>query len=263
MLGTLLKWFGGEGGKPASSKAKDIVPESGRSPDRLNQLYAGDRGIYDLADNDAVLRLWLPVPLKTAMDEAIAVMGVTGAKYLREFFVVYLYGAHELLRMKADKTGLYYVPSPKPMISSERSSGVMFSRAATVECIPGLGKNIAATKIKIPQKIKDDLDSLAIRASVPLGQFTRDFDESEFSRRVRVEIQLHEDLFVASTEDNFLRKLRWFQMGGETSDRQWRDVLGLIRVSGGSLDLTYLRHWAKVLGVEDLLERALATKLDA
>lgn len=89
------------------------------------------------------------------------------------------------------------------------------------------------------------------------------FDESEFSRRVRVEIQLHEDLFVASTEDNFLRKLRWFQMGGETSDRQWRDVLGLIRVSGGSLDLTYLRHWAKVLGVEDLLERALATKLDA
>jgi hypothetical protein len=53
-----------------------------------------------------------------------------------------------------------------------------------------------------------------------------------------------------------------FRMGGETSDRQWRDVLGLLRVSGGSLDLAYLRHWAKLLGVEDLLERALASKLD-
>ena len=182
MLGTLLKWFGGEGSKSASGKPKNGAPENGEPPTKLNKLYEGDRGIHDLHSNSAVLRIWLPVPLKTAMDESMAEMGVTGAKYLREYFVVYLYGAHELLRMKAEKTGLYFVPPPPPPSDSSRSSsgGIMFSRAATVNCIPGLGKNIAATKIKIPQKIKDDLDLLANRAGVPLSRYTRELLVSHF-----------------------------------------------------------------------------------
>mgnify|MGYP003385500439 CR=1 FL=1 len=89
MLGTLLKWFKGK---------------SGDSSTKLGKLYEGDRGINDLTKNEAVLRLWLPEPLKHAMDEAIEVMGVPASKYLREFFVVYLYGAHELLRMQAAET---------------------------------------------------------------------------------------------------------------------------------------------------------------
>jgi hypothetical protein len=88
------------------------------------------------------------------------------------------------------------------------------------------------------------------------------FDLSEFSRRIRVLLQPSQGLFLASTEDNLLRKLRWFRMGGETSDRQWRDVLGLVRVAGQSLDLEYLRQWAASLGVSDLLERALSTPMD-
>lgn len=175
MLGTLLKWIGGEGGKPASGESKSTAPESEVQPAKLNKLYEGDRGIYDLHSNNAVLRIWLPVPAKTAMDESMAKMGMTAAKYLRKFFVEYLYGAHELLRMKAEKTGLYYEPPPVP-----RSEQVFFSRAATVNCIPGLGKNIVATKIKIPQKIKDDLELLANRTGVPLGQFTRELLVSHF-----------------------------------------------------------------------------------
>lgn len=164
MLGTLLKWFDGEGSKPKIS-----APSTW-----LSKLYKVDRGIDDLTDNKEVLRLWLPVPLKVAMNQSLAEMDVTGAKYLREFFVVYLYGAHELLRMKTEKTGLYYVPPPAP------DSGVRYSRAATVDCIPGLGKNIVAVKIKIPQKIKDDLELLANHAGVPLGQFTRELLVSHF-----------------------------------------------------------------------------------
>lgn len=86
------------------------------------------------------------------------------------------------------------------------------------------------------------------------------FDASEFSRRVRLDLQPNAPIFIATTEDNLLRKLRWFRMGGEASDRQWRDILGLLRVSGDAIDLTYLRRWAKDLGVEDLLERALSTR---
>ena len=41
------------------------------------------------------------------------------------------------------------------------------------------------------------------------------------------------------------------------SDRQWRDVLGIVRVQGRRLDQSYLSKGAARLKVEDLLELAL------
>jgi hypothetical protein len=46
--------------------------------------------------------------------------------------------------------------------------------------------------------------------------------------------------------------------GGGISDRQWRDVRSIVRVQGTALDRDYLRAQAPVLGVADLLERALS-----
>ncbi len=63
---------------------------------------------------------------------------------------------------------------------------------------------------------------------------------------------------VASPEDTILRKLEWYRAGGETSERQWNDVRGVFKVSGSRMDLAYMRQWAPVLKVEDLLERLLA-----
>lgn len=61
---------------------------------------------------------------------------------------------------------------------------------------------------------------------------------------------------IASAEDIILQKLRWFQMGNGVSDRQWDDVLGVLKVQRKLLDFEYLKEWAAHLEVEDLLRKA-------
>lgn len=63
--------------------------------------------------------------------------------------------------------------------------------------------------------------------------------------------------YVASPEDTVLAKLRWYRDGGGVSDRQWNDVLGVLKVQGPALDRAYLEEWARELGVTELLHRAL------
>ena len=87
------------------------------------------------------------------------------------------------------------------------------------------------------------------------------FDLEEFRRHQQelVGTGPERQVFVKSAEDTLLRKLEWYKRGGEVSDRQWRDVLGIVRTQGERLDREYLRHWAAVLDVFDLLERAIGS----
>jgi hypothetical protein len=81
-------------------------------------------------------------------------------------------------------------------------------------------------------------------------------DTQQLARRQMVKIG-RDTLPVHPPEDILLQKLRWFRLGGAVSDRQWRDILGIVRVQDARLDLGYLRVNAPILNVVDLLERAL------
>jgi hypothetical protein len=89
-------------------------------------------------------------------------------------------------------------------------------------------------------------------------QKRRPFDQNLLARRVdRTDLDPSgRPVSILSPEDVLLHKLEWFRIGGGTSDRQWGDVLGVLRVQAGRLDDAYLDHWAADLGVADLLARA-------
>jgi hypothetical protein len=88
---------------------------------------------------------------------------------------------------------------------------------------------------------------------------TRAFDQMQLSRRRTsiIAIDPEQSVYVVSPEDTILAKLEWYRMGSEISDRQWRDVLGVMKTRAEDLDRAYLREWAAELNVSDLLERAL------
>jgi len=84
------------------------------------------------------------------------------------------------------------------------------------------------------------------------------FTHSQFQRRVDQTIgeQPEQKACFASVEDMILAKLTWFALGGGVSQRQWRDILEMLRVCRGRIDEQYLADWALELGVRKLLAQA-------
>jgi hypothetical protein len=82
-------------------------------------------------------------------------------------------------------------------------------------------------------------------------------DTQQLARRRTVDVGGGRTLPIHPPEDILLQKLRWYQMGGRSSDRQWRDIQGIIRVQGSRLDRDYLREHAPAFGIEALLTDAL------
>lgn len=86
------------------------------------------------------------------------------------------------------------------------------------------------------------------------------YQAEALSRVVPLELE-RDDPFsivsVASAADVIFSKLRCYQLGGEVSDRQWADLVGVVGAQRAALDVEYLRRWATEQGTLDLLERLL------
>jgi len=82
-------------------------------------------------------------------------------------------------------------------------------------------------------------------------------DRQQMDRRILRQIGGASALYFYTAEDILLQKLIWFRLGGETSDRQWRDILGIVVVQGPALDRAYLKEQASALDLDALLAKAL------
>lgn len=80
------------------------------------------------------------------------------------------------------------------------------------------------------------------------------FAKSKMERRVQHILADGSTLWLCSSEDIVLQKLVWGQ--GKQSEKQWRDVLGVLKLQGDRLDFTYLWRWGAELGIAAALEQA-------
>ena len=88
----------------------------------------------------------------------------------------------------------------------------------------------------------------------------RPYDSAALARKEKRSIDANSpdsEVYLATPEDTILAKLEWYRLGNEISDRQWRDILGVLKLQRGRLDVDYMKKWAAALRVADLLDRAM------
>ena len=91
----------------------------------------------------------------------------------------------------------------------------------------------------------------------PAGRSSLDTSELGRCQRVQLPDAPEIQVPVATPEDIILRKLDWHARSGNVLERQLRDVVGVMKVQRGALDLGYLRLWSRQLGVEHMLDQCL------
>lgn len=83
-------------------------------------------------------------------------------------------------------------------------------------------------------------------------------DRMQIERRMNIAVpRAVHGIWVTAAEDQVLRKLDWYRSAGRVSDRQWRDVVGILRMCQATMDRNYLERTARTLDLDDLLDTAL------
>jgi hypothetical protein len=156
--------------------AREIMAHWGQSATYL-ELSDGlipQRNYAGLNIQDEQLRLWLPDPAKIALIEICNRLGMSITAYLTELFATYLYGVHEVMRMRDHQTGLYATDDLQFLdVDHYNGEQTEDDSPAFDEPVPEMGKNIFALKIFLPAQMKFGLQQRADKAKAPLGRFAR------------------------------------------------------------------------------------------
>jgi len=158
-------------------------------------------------------------------------------------------GAHGLARLTNDIDIVVDLPAGRVTELCHALGSAFYADAALVSRAVAAGRSFNV--IHLASAYKFDLFPVGDDAFGRSQLARRKFTAGSITGLESVEFP------VASAEDTILAKLVWFRKGGEVSDRQWSDILGVVKVQTDRLDQAYLREWSATLGVSDLLDQVL------
>jgi hypothetical protein len=82
------------------------------------------------------------------------------------------------------------------------------------------------------------------------------YEGLRMKRRRRATLLDNLPVWISTPEDVILKKLEFYREGG--SDKHLRDIASMLRISGDSIDRTYLEHWGARRGVLSQWRHVLA-----
>lgn len=142
---------------------------------------------------------------------------------------------------------------------------VRLSESQVPRFVEALGEEFVADAQSLVRAVRQrsSANLIHMRSALKVDLFmlgATPFEDGQMRRRRLMRVATDPDryLYAYTAEDIVLQKLRWYRLGRHVSERQWRDVLSVCRISGDTMDLGYLREGAAALGVSDLLTRAIA-----
>ena len=74
-----------------------------------------------------------------------------------------------------------------------------------------------------------------------------EFSRIQLARRQTIPISTGKDVYFASPEDVIINKLIWGKQS--QSEKQWRDVLSIMKTQREGLEYNYLKEWTNKLGI--------------
>lgn len=183
--------------------------------------------------------------LLAAIDRVVRVFDALGVEYLVGGSIASSLFGEPRQTIDADLIARLFRRHAEPL--AQRLAGEFYADALTIRT--AIENQTCFNLIHLQSMTKVDV---FVRWRDPFGQ-------SQLARRQRKSVgeSAPLELYFASAEDTVLAKLEWYRKGGGTSDRQWRDVLGVLKVQAQALDRAYLTNWSRTLRVDDLLQRAL------
>jgi len=133
-----------------------------------------DRDYSSLLERgDVAIKFWLPEILGDVLNQECSYASASRSDLIRQYLFMYLYGRHDLWGLLELKDDHYKLNQP-----------ILFSKSAppkddTVsepepDLMQDLGKNIEDLKVWIPRKMKEDIQTLADKASISLSEMIRE-----------------------------------------------------------------------------------------
>jgi len=162
--------------------------------------------------------------------------------------------------------GLASISLGERRTTDDADIAVLFTEGKVRQFIEAMQSDFYISEVAIEDALSDRTNTFnvihftsVIKADIYPIRPNDKFRKAAINRRIKIHPDGFPSLsfYICSAEDIVLQKLIWYCIARNQSEKQWRDILGVLKLQGDSLDFDYLNYWAAELNVKEECDRAL------